>query len=313
MTLLSLLGALLLEQFRPLPVQRWVLDPFARWSAWLEASFNGGDYRHGVLAWLTGVLPAVLLAGLGHALLAWWYPVLAWGWDVLVLYFTLGFRQFSHHFTEIHLALRLGDVVQARRLLARWRGDECSELSSSAIARLAIEEALLASHRHVFAVLLWFVLLGPAGAMLYRLSALLADAWSKRSGPASGATTVQQSFGTFAQQIFAIVDWLPQRTTATAFAIVGDFEDAVYCWRTQASQWRDRAAGIILASGAGALGVRLGMSLQQGLDMVERPELGLGDEADADFMQSTVGLVWRALVLWLLLLLLLELASWAGR
>ena len=312
MTLLSLLGALLLEQFRPLPVQRWVLDPFARWSAWLEASFNGGEYKHGALAWLVGVLPALLLAGAGHFLLAGWYPVLAWGWDVLVLYLTLGFRQFSHHFTEIHLALRLGDVVQARRLLARWRGDECSELSSSEIARLAIEEALLASHRHVFAVLLWYVLLGPAGAVLYRLSALLADSWGKPAGAVAGITTVQQSFGTFAQQIFAIVDWLPQRTTATAFAIVGDFEDAVYCWRTQAAQWRDQAAGIILASGAGALGVRLGMSLQQGLDVVDRPELGLGDEADADFMQSAVGLVWRALVLWLLLLLLLELASWVG-
>jgi cobalamin biosynthesis protein CobD/CbiB len=40
--------------------------------------------------------------------------------------------------------------------------------------------------------------------------------------------------------------------------------------------------------------------------------MGTGDAADVDFMQSAVGLVWRALVLWLLLLLLLGLASLVG-
>jgi adenosylcobinamide-phosphate synthase len=47
--------------------------------------------------------------------------------------------------------------------------------------------------------------------------------------------------------------------------------------------------------------------------LVERPELGLGDEADPDFMQSTIGLVWRTLVVALLLLALLGVAGWVGR
>jgi adenosylcobinamide-phosphate synthase len=38
----------------------------------------------------------------------------------------------------------------------------------------------------------------------------------------------------------------------------------------------------------------------------------VGEDADTDFLQSTVGLIWRTLVLWLLLLLLLEVASWVG-
>ncbi|MBN8497378.1 hypothetical protein [Accumulibacter sp.] len=45
---------------------------------------------------------------------------------------------------------------------------------------------------------------------------------------------------------------------------------------------------------------------------VDRVEIGPGDEADVDFMESAVGLVWRALVLWCLLLLLLGLASLVG-
>jgi adenosylcobinamide-phosphate synthase len=41
--------------------------------------------------------------------------------------------------------------------------------------------------------------------------------------------------------------------------------------------------------------------------------MGVGDEADADHMQSTVGLVWRALVLCLLVLGLVGIAGWVGR
>jgi adenosylcobinamide-phosphate synthase len=58
--------------------------------------------------------------------------------------------------------------------------------------------------------------------------------------------------------------------------------------------------------------VRLGDPLRESRGEFYRPELGVGEEADMDFLQSTIGLVWRVLVLWLLLLLLLEIASWAG-
>ena len=42
-----------------------------------------------------------------------------------------------------------------------------------------------------------------------------------------------------------------------------------------------------------------------------RPEIGMGEADDAELLPSGVGLVWRALVLWLLLVLLLTLAYWA--
>ena len=41
-----------------------------------------------------------------------------------------------------------------------------------------------------------------------------------------------------------------------------------------------------------------------------RPQLGDGDDADVDYMQAAVGLIWRALVLWLFLILLATIASW---
>jgi cobalamin biosynthesis protein CobD/CbiB len=54
------------------------------------------------------------------------------------------------------------------------------------------------------------------------------------------------------------------------------------------------------------------MPVSQFDQSIERPELGTGDEADVDFMQSAVGLVWRAMVFWLIILLLLTLASMAN-
>jgi cobalamin biosynthesis protein CobD/CbiB len=246
----------------------------------------------------------VLLAAAAYYLLLTVNPVLAWAWVVLLLYLTMGFRQFSHHFTEIHLALRAGDIERARALLAEWRGGSVELWSSSDVARLTIERALVLSHRHVFGVMVWFVLLpGPAGAVLYRLASLLDECSGEREDDA---------YCRFAHQVFALIDWLPQRVTAVAFAVVGNFEDAVHCWRTQAAQWGERTAGIVLAAGAGAIGVRLGMPVVEDGEVADRGEIGTGAEADVDFLQSAVGLVWRASVLWLLLLFMLSLASLAG-
>jgi adenosylcobinamide-phosphate synthase len=307
MSIFSLIAVFVIEQLKPLDYRRVVAEPLAHWADFIEGHFNAGQYQHGVIAWCLAVLLPVLVLGGIYALLYAASPLLALCLNIGVLYLTMGFRQFSHHFTEIQLALRLGDLPRARQLLAEWRGEPSGLLGSSDVARLAIEHALVASHRHVFAVLLWFVLLpGPCGALLYRMTASVNAKWQTKNA------AEHNNFSTFSTQVFGIIDWLPLRATASAFAVVGDFEDAVYCWRNQASQWPDRDLGIVLASGAGALGVQLGLPLTDSGESGGRPDPGLGDPADVDFMQSAVGLVWRATVLWILLLFLLGLASLAG-
>ena len=100
------------------------------------------------------------------------------------------------------------------------------------------------------------------------------------------------------------------------FAVVGNFEDAIGCWRTQADNWPGARAGrgidIVLASAAGALGVRLGGAVAEDSDTADAAELGMAAEAGVDAMQRAVKLIWRALLLWLLLLLLLSFASLVG-
>src|SRR5689334_10456946 len=297
MSVLAIVAALLLEQWRPLQ-RRAVASALGGVAASLEQTFNGGERGHGAVAWLVVVLPAVAAAILLHALLYAASPLLALAFNVAVLYLTLGFRQFSGHFTQIQLAVKAGDIERARAELEAWRGPSGVVRSREEVIRLAIEQALLASHRHVFGVLLWFVILpGPSGAVLYRLAAYFAARWSGMG-----------AFGEFAQRAFHLLEWPAVRLTAASFAVVGDFEDAVYCWRTQARSWADPDAGVVLAAGAGAMGVRLGMPVQEADGVRPRPELGLGDGADGPFLDSAVGLVWRALVVWVFALIVIGVA-----
>lgn len=344
MSFVSLILALILEQWRPLVDRSVVFDPLKSYARMLERQFNAGEHRHGVLAWILAVAPPVLLSWGIYAFLIRIHPVfgplLGLVFNVAVLYVSMGFRQESHYFTDIHKALKAGELDRARALLQAWQGCRCEALGSSEISRLTIEGALVTSHRHVFGAMFWFVVLpGPSGAVLYRVAQFLYHRWGTRLPIGNGGglyspdtvmgdetdflpTLAAQSseypgvgpdgqpnrFGEFAQMAFQWIDALPARFTAASFAIVGDFEDAVYCWRTQAKRWADPLLGIVIAAGAGALGVRLGMPVVRAGLVDERPEMGLGEAADVAFLDSTVGLIWRALVLWMAMLLVVTIA-----
>lgn len=298
MGVIAIIAALVLEQWRPLGEHKAVAAALAGWADWLEGSFNAGEARHGAIAWLIGALAPVAAAAALYALLYWASPLAALLLNIACLYLTLGFRQFSHYFTGIQAAIRDGEVDRARELLGAWRGEPAAHRSREEVIRLAIEEAIAASHRHVFAVLFWFVLLpGPSGAILYRMAAFLNRRWGGKS-----------EFGRFAARVLRVLEWPAARLTAATFAVVGDFEDAVYCWRTQAAAWPEPNLGIVLAAAAGALGVRLGMPLTEVEGLQPRTDLGLGEAADAPFLDSTVGLLWRALVLWVFFLVVISLA-----
>ena len=58
--------------------------------------------------------------------------------------------------------------------------------------------------------------------------------------------------------------------------------------------------------------MKLGDTLHENGSLKFRPELGIGDEADVDYMQSAVGLIWRALVLWMFLVFIVTVAHSLG-
>lgn len=313
MAWLALLATLALEQAFALPPSNPIHGMAHLVSDTTERQFNAGRRRHGVYAWLALVGTAAVACCVAFYLARAIHWAVAWAFDVAVLYVTFGFRQFSHPLTQIQAAIESGDVAGARQLLAelKQRSDpsfRASDLPPGEIARQAIEYGVLQAHRHVFGVFFWFVLLpGPTGAVVYRLAEFVARRWNQR--PAAGVAALPADrFGNFAARAFQVIDWVPARLSALGFAIVGDFEGAVDCWRRIGAAGREAVDGrvVLLAAAGGALGFRV-MSESESVRWFESPgpeSTGLR-EPDTQGMRSAVGLVWRALVLWMLLLLLL--------
>jgi adenosylcobinamide-phosphate synthase len=311
MNFLAIIGALTLEQWRGIRWRGAIVRLFRRYARAIERRFNAGAAQQGAIAAVIVLVPPVLLSvGVYWALLQI-SPLLAMAWSAVVLVVVIGFRQFSQTFAAIAEALKAGDAIAARKRLVAWRGSDAAGATAEEIPKLAIEQGLLDAYRNVFGALFWFLLApGPAGALLYWMTSLLAEQW--RGDAVTPMGTQLARFGHPVARLLHWLDWVPVRLTAMTFAVAGDFEDAVYCWRTQARAWPSLLEGILLASGAGALGCAIGGMLTAETGEPEfRSELGLGEVADVDAMPSATGLVWRALLVWLVLVLLLTLANWA--
>src|SRR5882757_9520849 len=314
MAWLALLATLILEQAVAVPPNNPIYAFATALSDTAARQFNAGRPRHGMYAWVALIGGAVALTGAAFYLARSIHWIVAWAMDVGVLYFAFGFRQFSHPLTRIQAALEAGDIPTARQLLValKRRSDaafRAGDLGAGEIARQAIDFGLLEAHRHVFGVLFWFVLLpGPVGAVMYRLADFVSRQWNPRPA-VGGAALPPDRFGQFAAAAFRVIDWVPARLTALGFAIVGDFEGAVYCWRRIASAAPSQNVSsrwLILGAASGALGFRV-LSESESVRLFDEPGqegAGLG-EPDPRGMRSAVGLVWRALVLWMILLLLL--------
>jgi adenosylcobinamide-phosphate synthase len=328
MSFISVLFALLLEQVRPLGRGNPVHASLRAWVRWCTRNFDAGKSFHGWLAWAFAVgvpsLAALAIYWLLDAFLGWPVAVV---WSVAVLYATLGFRQFSFHFTQIRDALADGDEDHARQFLAEWQQIDASELPRSEIVRHVIEHSVLAAHRHVFGVLAWFTVLaafgfGPAGAVLYRLSEFVARYWQHKSK--TQHQPVSEALQQTATGAWALIDWLPARMTAISFAVVGSFEEAIDGWRNHEPQAGGDNDGIILAATAGAVNIRLGDAARAAAYPVDGApalppgpaappsESATGQTPELAHLAVIVGLVWRTVVMWMVLLALLTLARLLG-
>ncbi|HYF16881.1 MAG TPA: CobD/CbiB family protein [Ramlibacter sp.] len=330
MSFFAILFALLLEQVRPLARQNPIHAGLRNWARWASRNFDAGKPQHGWIAWGVAVVAPAIAALAVHwalMLLVGWPAAVVW--SVAVLYVTLGFRQFSHHFTAIRDALDSAEESRARELLANWQQVEVAELPRREIVRHVIEYSVLAAHRHVFGVLAWFSVLaafglGPAGAVLYRMSEFVTRYWRYRSR--TQTQPASEALQSAAARAWSAVDWLPARMTAVAFAVVGSFEEAIDCWRNHAQRFPDDNDGVVLAATSGAVNVRLGGEALRSayapnssqtfsaasVEAVEGSESTPGREAEPAHLRSIVGLVWRTVVLWMVLLALLTLANLLG-
>lgn len=306
MSFFSILFALLIEQARPLKDENFLHTQVRNALSWTVRQLDTGQALHARLTWVVVILvPAVLTALVHWALLIWLGWIAAVIWNVAILYLTLGFRQFSHHFTDIRDALDTGDEDAARGLLAQWMQIDASDLPRSEIVRQVIAHSVLNAHRCVFGVFAWYSLLsglglGPAGAVMYRMAEYF-SALAKR--PASPhALLLSPALRDYVAVWWHRVDWIPARLTAMGFAFVGSFEDAIDRWRKYEAAMPGDNDGIVLAATAGA--VHIGLTEVDLQNAAPAPRLG--------HLRAIVGLVWRTVVMWMVVLVLLSLARLLG-
>jgi adenosylcobinamide-phosphate synthase len=262
----------------------------------LERRLNNGQSRlNGFLAALVVMaLPVSVVLYLQLSLSNIW---LQSGLNIAVLYFVIGWQSMKQHALAISSPLLNNDLDRARFHLSMIVSRDTSQMSEPQIVCSTIESILENGHDCVFASLFWFLVLGPAGALLHRLANTLDAMWGYKNER-------YYQFGWFAARLDDLLGYLPARLTALSYAVSGgQLKFALLSWRNQMGQHKSPNAGLVMASGAGALGIVIGgPSSYEGI-VVDKPYLGIGKPALSIDIQRSMLLVEKSLLAWLLVVL----------
>jgi AmpE protein len=292
MTLIILLICLLAERFLLEYLFLRQTDWFNDYSGWYERQelpnwmLNGFG---GVIALL--LPPLLIIALLQHLLDDTLFGIPGAIFACLILLMSFGPQDLDDQIRQFNDARENGDPAEAAAIARDLSGEEPPPHEPS-YSQAVVEGILEQANRRVFAVIFWFLVLGPIGAVLYRLASKLPHLQTSR----------EADFLQAGGQLLAILDWAPARLTAASYAIAGSFEDALYGWRSyHESRFNDfssSATGILICTGSGAL--RLSYLMDNDMDEAYKRHL----------VDAAMGLVWRSLVVWLVLIALLTLAGW---
>lgn len=297
-------------------------------AAALAADWLFGEIRHGhplagfgrlagrlERSWNRRTLPAWLRCGLGGAgvvLLvvplagaAWWvsvhapYAVL---FDVAVVYLAVGLRSLGDHGARVERALAGDDLDAARAAVGTMVSRDTRYLDERGTAAAAIESVLENGSDAVFAALFWFLVAGVPGIVAHRLVNTLDAMWGYRTRRLS-------AFGWAAARLDDVLNWIPARLAALTYGLVSGYpRRALACACRQGGRTASPNAGVVMAAGAGALGVRVGGPGVYHGRRRWRPRFGLGAEPTAAAIGHTLRLVQGGALAWTAAALLLGLA-----
>lgn len=289
---ISLLVERLLGEHERLRDPRW----YHWYAGWMHEALGGKSFWSGpvgvvILIGIPAALVGTVYSLLGGALLS----ILALVFSVLVLLMCLGPRELDGEVNDYIGAVEAGDDERATELAGRVTGGTPPE-AGLARNRAVTEGALLQFNERAFAVLFWFVVLGPLGAVLYRVTCLA------RHDAVSGARP-DAGFENAIQRLQGILDWVPVRLIALGFALAGSFEDALTDWKGYYEHGSDlfweRNTGVLTATGRGAL--RMG-------DMDDTDD---GAAAGLGTVRAALALLLRTLIFWVVFYGLLTIAGLA--
>jgi AmpE protein len=270
---------------------RW-LDSYFDW--WLDRVDNASPVVGVVLAILCLALPVLPIAWLQHefADVLFGLPYIAFA--AFVLLFSLGPRDLASEVEDYAAAVASGDAERIER--AAKAITESDLPRAGRVRDLAVEEAVLVqANNRIFGVVFWFMVLGPAGAWLFRV----ADLMRRRAVFEAGRTAADGEGAPprclqVVQTLYGLLAWIPARLLALGYAMAGSFEDAVSDWRSYYQSCSDKFFhvndAILAASGRGAM-----------QNDAAEPAVGAA--------QAAMGLVRRTLWVWITVISLLTIAG----
>jgi membrane protein required for beta-lactamase induction len=211
----------------------------------------------------------------------------------LILLYSFGPEDLDQQISLFAEASNRGDR-EASDLIARQLLHDEPPPREPGYTQAVTESVLEQANSRIFAVIFWFLILGPLGALLYRLATLL---------PQLETSHKNLDFFLASRQFIAFLDWAPARITAFTYAIAGSFEDALNGWRsyqeTRFDEFSNNASGILICTGTGAL--RLSSLLDD----------KFGNTGESHYVvEAAMGLIWRSLLVWLAILSIFTLAGW---
>ena len=297
LTLIATVLALVLGHLAP-GLARSVRDHrwFARWLRWL-----GG--RGALAAWwrsgwgvLLALVPPLLLVGLLQAL----FDDAAWGlggllFGVAALFHAWGPRDLDRDVDA--LVDGDSDPVARRHAAARLSDTGVAPADADALVTAVFRNAL----RRWFGVLLWFLLLGPVGAIGYRLVALLVAAAAGGRLPAGTARG--------AKALLRWIEWPVAQLMCLALALVGSFDRVVAAWRGAGGAGLQLQPTFLGAAGRAAVASEFAWDGSEPPAPDADPYEGEGGVLRA---RKAMSLAWRCLLAWLVVLALFVIAGFVS-
>ena len=294
-TLVAVVLALVLGHVAPALVASF--RQYAWYGAWLrwlgERSGGAGVWqaRYGIALAMVPVLLVV-------ALLQWMLDGPLYGlpgllFDIAVLVYAWGPRDLD---VDVEAVIDAHDAPARRTAIARLGlTGEAAALDGPALVEAVFVNAL----QRWFGVLFWFLLLGPVGAVLYRLSVLATqDEW---------ASTLPEENRLGARAVKTALDWPVAQLMTLAMALVGNFDTVFTAWR--------EAGGTRFRLDTGFLGyaARASVRCELAEEAEEYAEEGMVQAMrELPELRDAMSLVWRILLLWLALLAVFVIGGWVS-
>ncbi len=288
MSLIAILLSLAIEYFLGSLEDLRRFDWFHDFTAGLRQRLGRFALADGPL----GVLLVFVLAGAAVGLVYWFLAGLLWIlgflFAIAALLYALGPKDLDHGMSGYIEAAERGDHEAAAWYAAEVLGRPAVGGAPGAIAREIYEGVFLQANERLFGVLFWFVLLGPVGAVVFRLACEAKYRWREDI----------TGFGKSVHDLHRILIWLPARFVVLGYALAGSFSGTVERWRSLADFWQRDTEELLVASGVGALD--------------PLAPLEAADVAQSEPLRAALGLVKRTLVLGVVGLAMLTIAGWVA-